>query len=77
VSPRGLRWAGRQLTFFSTLAIFGTALDITLAELLIEPFDPADEATRPSAQCRLIEHEPTGVIAADHIDNHDERQESG
>jgi hypothetical protein len=49
VSSRGLRWAGRQLTFFSTLAIFGTALDITLAELLIEPFDPADEATRPSA----------------------------
>jgi hypothetical protein len=36
---------GRQLTFFSTLATFGTALDITLAELAIESFYPADAAT--------------------------------
>jgi transcriptional regulator with XRE-family HTH domain len=33
------------LTFFSTLATFGTALDITLAELAIEQFFPADGAT--------------------------------
>lgn len=37
---------GRELTLFSTLATFGTALDITLAELVIESFHPADEATR-------------------------------
>jgi hypothetical protein len=30
---------------FSTLATFGTALDITLAELSIESFFPADAAT--------------------------------
>ena len=36
---------GGELVFFSTLATFGTALDITLAELSIEPFFPADAAT--------------------------------
>jgi hypothetical protein len=36
---------GRQLTFFSTLATFGTALDITMAELAIESFYPGDAET--------------------------------
>jgi hypothetical protein len=33
------------LSFFSTVATFGTALDITLAELSIESFFPADQRT--------------------------------
>jgi transcriptional regulator with XRE-family HTH domain len=36
---------GGELAFFSTLARFGTALDVTVAELSIESFYPADEAT--------------------------------
>ena len=36
---------GVELSLFSTLATFGTALDITLEELSIESFFPADEAT--------------------------------
>ena len=36
---------GDELSFFSTIATFGTAVDITLAELAIEAFFPADEAT--------------------------------
>jgi transcriptional regulator with XRE-family HTH domain len=36
---------GNQLSFFSTVATFGTAVDITLAELSIEAFFPADRAT--------------------------------
>jgi len=36
---------GEELSLFSTLATFGTALDITLAELSIEAFFPADPAT--------------------------------
>ena len=36
---------GQELSMFSTLATFGTALDITLAELSIESFFPADPAT--------------------------------
>ncbi|MDL4776435.1 MULTISPECIES: helix-turn-helix domain-containing protein [Thermomonosporaceae] len=36
---------GRELSFFSTIATFGTPVDITLAELAIESFYPADPAT--------------------------------
>ena len=34
-----------DLAFFSTVATFGTAVDITLAELSIETFFPADPTT--------------------------------
>lgn len=44
-SPLVMGMDGRQLTFFSTIATFGTALDITLAELSIEAFYPADPET--------------------------------
>jgi transcriptional regulator with XRE-family HTH domain len=37
--------SGTELSLFSTLATFGTALDITLEELSIESFFPANEAT--------------------------------
>jgi transcriptional regulator with XRE-family HTH domain len=45
--PLRLRLPDREgeLTFFSTIAIFGTALDITLEELAIESFFPADAPT--------------------------------
>lgn len=36
---------GVELRFFSTISTFGTPLDITLAELAIESFFPADEET--------------------------------
>jgi hypothetical protein len=36
---------GTVLTFLSTVTTFGTALDLTAAELSIEAFLPADEAT--------------------------------
>jgi hypothetical protein len=44
----GLRLAsadGRELSFFSTVTTFGTAVDITVSELSIEAFFPADERT--------------------------------
>ena len=37
---------GHRLRIFSTLSRFGTALDINMADLLIEYYFPADEATR-------------------------------
>jgi transcriptional regulator with XRE-family HTH domain len=43
--PLRLRTGDTVLSFFSTLATFGTAVDITLAELAIESFFPADDAT--------------------------------
>jgi transcriptional regulator with XRE-family HTH domain len=36
---------GAELSFLSTVTTFGTALDITLAELCLEAFLPADAAT--------------------------------
>jgi transcriptional regulator with XRE-family HTH domain len=43
--PLVLRAPGGDLTFFSTIATFGTAHDITVAELAIESFFPADQHT--------------------------------
>ena len=37
---------GAPLSFISTTTVFGTATDITLAELTLECFFPADEETR-------------------------------
>src|SRR5204863_6140532 len=40
-----LRAGEGELAFFSTIATFGTAVDITVAELAIESFFPADAPT--------------------------------
>ena len=40
-----LRAGDRELAFFSTIAVFGTAVDITVSELAIESFFPADQQT--------------------------------
>jgi hypothetical protein len=36
---------GGQLTFFSTVTTFGTAVDVTVSELSVEAFFPADAET--------------------------------
>jgi transcriptional regulator with XRE-family HTH domain len=43
--PLRLRHGGRELAFISTRTTFGTAADVTVAELSIESFFPADEQT--------------------------------
>ncbi len=43
--PMVYRHAGRELTFVSTLAVFGAPRDVTVAELAIEAFYPADDET--------------------------------
>lgn len=48
--PLRLRHPDRELAFFSTTATFGTPLDVTVAELVIESFFPADEETRKYLQ---------------------------
>jgi transcriptional regulator with XRE-family HTH domain len=42
--------AGDELSLFSTVTTFGTPSDITLAELTIEAFYPADDQTRAALQ---------------------------
>jgi transcriptional regulator with XRE-family HTH domain len=45
VIPLRLRTGMGTLSFFSTTTVFGTANDVTLSELAIESFFPADHAT--------------------------------
>jgi len=45
VVPLRIRHNGEELAFFGTVATFGTPLDITVAELVIESFFPADART--------------------------------
>ncbi len=45
VVPLRIRHAGDVLAFFGTAATFGTPLDVTVAELVIESFFPADAHT--------------------------------
>ena len=45
VLPLRLSAGERELAFFSTVSTFGTAVEITLAELMIEAFYPANAAT--------------------------------
>ena len=46
VLPLELRHGSRRLVFFSTVTTFGTPRDVTLAELSVEAFYPADAETR-------------------------------
>ncbi len=43
--PLRLRHRDQELSFFSVVATFGTPLDVTIAEMMIESFFPADEET--------------------------------
>jgi len=43
--PLRLAVDGGELAFYSTTTVFGTPLDVTLSELAIEAFFPADERT--------------------------------
>lgn len=45
VVPLRYRAPGGELSFFSTTTVFGTPLDVTVAELAIEAFYPADSQT--------------------------------
>jgi transcriptional regulator with XRE-family HTH domain len=45
IIPLRIRTDDTELAFFSTVATFGTPLDVTLAELVIESFYPADAHT--------------------------------
>jgi hypothetical protein len=45
VLPMHFRVHGMDLRFFSTMTVFGSPLDVTIAELAIESFFPADDST--------------------------------
>jgi transcriptional regulator with XRE-family HTH domain len=45
VVPLRYRYQGQELSFFSITAVIGTPMDVTVSELAIESFYPADQAT--------------------------------
>jgi transcriptional regulator with XRE-family HTH domain len=45
IVPLQLAMSGGVLSFFSTTTVFGTPVDVTLSELALESFFPADAAT--------------------------------
>lgn len=45
VTPLRIRFGDHELALLSTVATFGTPVDVTVAELMVESFFPADEAT--------------------------------
>jgi transcriptional regulator with XRE-family HTH domain len=45
VLPLRLRTPSGELSLFSTMTVFGTAVDVTLSELALESFFPADAAS--------------------------------
>jgi transcriptional regulator with XRE-family HTH domain len=52
VWPLRIRHGDRTLAFFTTVAAFGTPLDITVSELVIESFFPSDEPTAAVLRAR-------------------------
>jgi transcriptional regulator with XRE-family HTH domain len=53
VVPLRLRTAEGELAFFSTVTTFGTPVDITVSELAIESFFPADATTAQAVRSTL------------------------
>lgn len=43
--PLVIRAGDAELSFISTITVFGTPLDVTLSEIAVESFFPADDAT--------------------------------
>jgi transcriptional regulator with XRE-family HTH domain len=58
VIPLRLRTDAGILSFFSTTTVFGTPIDVTLAELAIESFFPANQWT--AERLRQIAHDRAG-----------------
>lgn len=52
--PLRIRTALGELSFYSTTTVFGTPVDITLSELAIEAFFPADEQTARTLRAQSI-----------------------
>ncbi|MGR3321478.1 MAG: MmyB family transcriptional regulator [Pseudooceanicola sp.] len=71
--PFRLRGADGPLSFITTTTVFGTASEITLSELAVEAFLPADEATAAALLERRGASEPQPVAQGEPA--HREHQE--
>lgn len=62
--PLRLRTGAEELRLITTLTHFGTAVDVTIAELRLEAFLPADEATATALAGIVPRQSPPGDPAA-------------
>lgn len=62
--PLRMKYDGQELTFYSTLSTFGTPLDVTVAELAIESFFPADPQTMAVLRAAPWEQLAQGALAS-------------
>jgi transcriptional regulator with XRE-family HTH domain len=60
VAPLRYRRGGQELSFFSITAVIGTPMDVTVAELAIESFYPADDATAAALSAAARARHGTG-----------------
>jgi hypothetical protein len=58
--PMQLGVGDRVLSLISTTTVFGTPVDITLSELALETFFPADAATAEALRALAAQTAPTG-----------------
>jgi transcriptional regulator with XRE-family HTH domain len=61
--PLRVQSAAGPLSFISTITVFGTPIDITLAELALETFFPADEATAQALRRLHAQLQPAATAA--------------
>ncbi|MFC7625151.1 helix-turn-helix domain-containing protein [Microlunatus sp. GCM10028923] len=61
VIPMIIRYAGHELQLFSTITTFGTPQDITLDEISVESYYPADDRTAATLRSLAETRRPTGV----------------
>ena len=73
VTPFKLITDGGTLAFFSTTTVFGTPVDITLSELAVEAFYPADASTAEALRRSVRSSLPQPVVGAQHPPNNDGR----
>lgn len=64
--PFQLATDGGVLSFFSTTTVFGTPVDVTLSELALESFFPADPATADALR-RLIDDQAHSAVEDDKL----------
>jgi transcriptional regulator with XRE-family HTH domain len=62
--PLRIAFDGRDLAFYSTVSTFGTPLDVTVAELAIESFFPADQRTAAALRETRWPRPVPGALAA-------------
>lgn len=65
VLPCVMQLGGRRATLLSTIATLGAARDLTLSELKLELFYPADDATRA-----LLQEAAASALVAKPLDDH-------